>query len=434
MQRIQFLLLLVSFIAGAAAAQPQHGDLVLTASPWNGYQGFTGYVNPAHPGTLTTLVTAPRYSADNWVRMAPGNRDLVVARNSWATQPQPSDLVVVRPDGGQTTLAGFGTVMTHGFELDHDGRWIVATGSYPGNPIRNHLFGVEHATGAVTTYFSLNTTTTFNELVIDRDPGVNLPYTIVTAYPESSIGPLVLSADRSGTVATVEAGSTIRQYFAIELHPRTGDYIVDELPGTIASRTKAWAQTILTFFGGNAIKIGQDDFAWIAYGGSGVPVPPGGMVLKYDLTRNAVVSLFSTGLPLGYYFTGIDVYGSRTLVCNQSASTVAVKVQSRHPLAGGQQYVLAASLGRRPGMGPFPCGDYLDLDTTDHLFWVSALGAWPSVFRNFQGRLDMSGNASARVDIPATLPPNLGVTVFVAGIIFDTAGVIQVTGTHWFVL
>jgi len=33
------------------------------------------------------------------------------------------------------------------------------------------------------------------------------------------------------------------------------------------------------------------------------------------------------------------------------------------------------------------------------------------------------------------LPPNLGITVFVAGLIFDPrSGIIQVTNTHWFVL
>ena len=102
-------------------------------------------------------------------------------------------------------------------------------------------------------------------------------------------------------------------------------------------------------------------------------------------------------------------------------------------MAGGKQYALAASLARRPGIGPFPNGEYLNLDATDPLFYLSAVGALPSVFQNFQGTLDPLGNASAQVNIPA-LPPNLGITVFVAGIIYDPTAIIQVTNTHWFVL
>ena len=57
-------------------------------------------------------------------------------------------------------------------------------------------------------------------------------------------------------------------------------------------------------------------------------------------------------------------------------------------------------------------------------------GEWP----NFRGTLSASGAAAARVNVPATLPGGLGITVFVAGVIFDGRGVVQVTQTHWIVL
>ena len=59
----------------------------------------------------------------------------------------------------------------------------------------------------------------------------------------------------------------------------------------------------------------------------------------------------------------------------------------------------------------------------------------PSIFQGFQGVLDAKGIANAQVNIPANFPPNLGITIFVAGVIYSPQlGVQTVTNTHWFVL
>jgi len=70
----------------------------------------------------------------------------------------------------------------------------------------------------------------------------------------------------------------------------------------------------------------------------------------------------------------------------------------------------------------------------DNLFITSLMGHSPGIFQNFSAVTDKNGNATAHVNIPSALPPNLGITVFVAGVIYDVTGVRTVTNTHWFVL
>jgi hypothetical protein len=196
--------------------------------------------------------------------------------------------------------------------------------------------------------------------------------------------------------------------------------------------TKNCARTTVTMFSANAIKILQDDTCWAAHGGW-----TSRTILHYDLSANAVLSLFTSPIPLGWNLMGIEVYGSRTLVCHQPPAgpgTVHVRIQSRHlSIRGGENYVLAASLARRPGV-KFPNGEWLDLNVTDPLFWTSALGWAPGIFQGFRGRVDAFGNAKAQVNIPSGLPRLGNMAIFVAGVIFKEANVVQVTNTHWFVL
>ena len=236
---------------------------------------------------------------------------------------------------------------------------------------------------------------------------------------------------------TLVSGTTIPGNTAIELHPRTGDYIAGYLGnGDIIRMTKTGKKTTLTAFSANAIRILQDDTAWMAHGGW-----KSRTLLHYDLSQNTVLSLFVAPVAYGWGMTGIEVYGSRTLVCNQRSGKVTVNVQSRLPGAGGKQYALAASFARRPAP-PAKClqfqnGEYLFLDATDPLFFLSALNLLPGIFQNFQGVLDPWGNTPASKPIAVQIPQPLrgvGITIFVAGVIFDQMGVLKVTNTHWFVL
>ena len=439
------ILLILALFAGIAAAQPVNGNLVFSAiqlsptGPITG--GFLGFLDPNQPGILTTIAQAPTSFFHNWVRMAPNNTDLVVAQCN--AQVASTHLINVTPGGVTTPLNGMSpvTATIHGFELDHDNQW-VACGSVSSLSL---LCGITHvlSTATVTNFATTllnqySPSSLFNELAIDRDPGAPM-YAIAVFHPGSTTvqAPQILGANRSGITSTIVQGigGPLLGLNAMELHPRSGDYLtMDILPTDVNRVHKSASPTSLTpvipLNRPNGAKITQDDHAWIIYGG----LTPS--MLNYDLTGSAVVTFFQVPLPKNAYLSGIEVYGSQTLVCNQqSPSTVTVNVQSRLQGAGGQQYALAASFARRPGL-KLRKGEWLDLDATHSLFFVSALGVWPSVFQNFQGTLNPFGNATARVDLSSLgLPPNLGITVFVAGVIFgQKQGLIQVTNTHWFVL
>ena len=269
MRQTIVLFLLVILLAPAVAAQPQYGDLVITTGHGaaGNVNGYTGYLNPANPSTLTTLSNAPYGSFHNWVRMAPDNTDLVYTRVTLQTVPNSGALMNLQPSGIRTTIASFSGINTDGYELDHDGQWILSARSPPLSPKPNYVLGVDHTTGATTTFASLFSTTWFNEIAIDRDPG-SMPYTLVCCCLSGTSGPEVLQADRQGHVTTVLAGSVIPANTAIELDPRTGDYIIGYIGnGNIIRMTKSGTKTTLTAFSGNAIKILQDDTAWIAHGG-----------------------------------------------------------------------------------------------------------------------------------------------------------------------
>ncbi len=420
--RVYVILLLILVVAcGTAAAQPKHGDLVYCCG------GSTGYFDPAKPGTFTTLaLVPPNYAFHSGVRMAPDNTDLVVNQVKMSTPSWTADLVALHVKGGQTTIAAGGGGKY--CSLDHDNKWILVGVDRPFYA-KNHLYSVDHGTGKVVTYWSRPSVTRFESSVIDRDPGTSLPYAI--AAWGTATGPRVLRADRQGKT-TVIVNSASPYYVCAALHPRSGDYLlgIGGPVGPLVRVTKAGVQkTVVSGYPLNGIKVTQDDFAWCVT----VDLTYAKLAaLKVDLSKNAVVTLVPTGLSSGLV-AGIDVYGSRTMVCNQqSPGTVTVKVQSRHPQAPGAQYGLAASFARRPGI-KFANGEWLDL-AADALFYLSALNLAPQVFSGFQGKLDLNGDATAMVAVPPGLPKMDDLAVFVGGIIFKGNQVIQVTNSHWFVL
>ena len=114
---------------------------------------------------------------------------------------------------------------------------------------------------------------------------------------------------------------------------------------------------------------------------------------------------------------------------------VKIGVSSRKSADASKPYQLAISFGYTNGL-KLPNGEFLHL-TPDVLFYLSANNLLSGITSGFAGTLDSSGNASAAVNVPSGFPPNLGVSVFVSGIVIDTSapgGVSTVFNTHWFVL
>jgi len=434
-----FLLLALSSVSGA---QPWHGDLILTLNDSRTWQwGVVVVMNP-RSGKWTTLAGpfTPEYLAT--VRMAPDNQSVVVPKEV-APAGWPGHILEIAPGGARTTLATIHDGGPEGILLDHDDTWITVGSVWQPASRPNCVWSLGHRSRTLTTLFinPRSGTGWYNDVGIWREQGRHpYPYAIgVGNNPTTQSRPSLLFADRSGVRSTLVQGSgpPLPQVTAVELDPRLGDFLVTGY-WSIWQVTAGGKITSLptSFAGGNAAHINQDGTSWV----TDSTVRTSGSVTIYKIAANGVVV---TMLPMAAYpapsftLTGIEVYGGRPLVCDQkSTATVTVNVHSLHPVAGGRLYALAASLARRPGIGPFSNGEYLNLDATDPLFYLSALGMLPSVFRNFQGTLDPFGNATARVDWSSLgLPPNLGITVFVAGLIFDPrSGIIQVTNTHWFVL
>jgi hypothetical protein len=412
--------LLIGVAALHTSSQPREGDLIATSV--YGSNGFIVYLSPATPQNLTALALSQNPAS--WVRMAPNNTDVVVREHVLHLGAQ---LASYDPNGISRSFA-----LRHGglsgFELDHDGRW-VAVSPRTSTPIGDFI-GIDDKTGAVTTFFTCQYLSA-SDVAIDRDPGgPTFAVSAVRCNQTTCEWGLVLH-DRQGrhTWLPLPAGAWGG---GIELHPRSGDYILPyylaKNAGSpcVARVSRAGVVTTLVSFDATAARITQDDHLWLS-GTAGL--------LQYDLTGNAVVTLV-LHRPPGTFGSGIEVYGSRRLVCHQPVTAprrVTVTLQSRKPGDGNQVYQIACSLARRPGIR-FPNGEWLDLDANDPLFLLTVLNGAPTVFQRFYGLTSPQGNATATVNIPGGLPPNLGLTVFVAGVIHDNTRVSTVTNTHWFVV
>jgi hypothetical protein len=435
----------LAVVAGGAIGQPKEGDLVFTTTVgrFPPTSGYTAYLDPTKPATVTTLATAPSTHSHRFVRMAPDNRDVVVG---WSSISSPDTLAFIKPGGAQVPFQSSLPGHPAAFELDHDSSWIVTTNILLGSPhgtymrslVRVDAHGASSPRQVIVSHGDPLSIHTFGDLAIDRDPGAGAPYCVAKTWnvPSFSRGE-ILKVDRSGRVTTLPWMSWLAAY-AIELHPRTGDYVVSyrfadngaylacvSKGGTIRTRLNAMGQA-------DAARILQDDTVWFA-GASNQ-----GQFLHYDLKGNAVISQF--GAPGQPHITGLEVYGSRRLHCYQGPSSTpgtwaGVDVHSRNPAAAGASYILAASPARRPGV-TLPNGEWLDLDATHPLFLATALNLLPQTFVNFRGTLDQQGNCTRpiRVNFPPGLPRLGNMAIFVAGVIYKGSTVIQVTNTHWFVL
>jgi len=418
----------VPVIPGAISAQVKDGDLIISqlVTPPNFYGGFTIAGDPATGkwSTVSPPVSGYLYS---WVQMDADNKHLM---NALVDTTYFFDGAMVRSDTSLklTTIALIQPTTTvsaqlNGFELDYTDEWVVAA--------PQALYSVDASTGKFFSFVVGGVPGLWNEMAIDRDPGAP-PYVIANYTQSSSSVVKLFGVDRKGAVTTIlaSAGNPLRQAAGVELWCETGQYLTCDFEapqvhlvnkdGTIASS--------ITASGTNGAKINLDGTAWVL--GASV-------VTRIDLRKGAVTSLVNFKAPSGasFSFTGIDTYGSRRIVCRGSGTpgtSVKVSLSSRKPADAGKPFVLAASFGRRPALG-FGTGEKLCL-APDALLFLSA-GQNNSIFQGFSGVTDSNGEATASVNVPKSLPPGLGITVFVAGLIFDLKyGIQTLTNTHWFVL
>jgi hypothetical protein len=435
------MFVIVAFAVGGAVAQPKHGDLILTVDDFgnNRTQNVVLVLDPK-TGICTTLLGSCANHYLGTVRMAPNNTDVA----SPATQAPgwwPCHLWYVSPLGVVTTAASVPSGSIEGMALDHDDSWIAVGMNYTASPIRSECWSIGNRSALVNTLFS-RSGWGFIDMSINRDPGAS---TYAIGYHTSlstASTPKLFAANRNGIVRTIVqgVGNPLLSLTAFELDPTSGDYVVtqNQPAPSVSTVTDAGVQTTLAtgMQMANSIRLARDRTFWV---GAGLST---GSIGVYRLSPggNTLTIIPISAFPASRYtITGIEIYGSRTLVCDKvSSSTVNVRVRSRHPwVQTGTGYALAASLARRPGIR-LAGGDRLNLDTGSPLFFASALGLLPTVFKNFQGMLTLNpsnglGTASATVTIPSAVQ-GLGIPVFVAGAIYNSGGVFEVTNTHWFLL
>jgi hypothetical protein len=441
------LSLLVVAFSCPIPAQPMDGDLIVAA-------------NRQHPGGTSELL-AWNASKQSWstlfqhttrndtfycVRMGSDDSSLVVGlnqKNMW-----PSNLVSVDVFTGKgTTVATTPTGWIASFELDHDG-WIVG-GAY-GPTSSNHVWLLPHASPSPAVFSTLVTfpmatgSNVLLDVTIDRDPLHSTLGPYVLAIQDTRLNtlvPRILRADRNGVVTTVlatsvpQSVSSLNVLNAVEVDPVSGKYLTCDFRGFVC-RVEADGSSWTTLgylppaFGQlfDDARFTQGGLAWIAL--SGNP-----HLFQMDMKGTVITMMAISPLSSTDCVKGLEIYGSRRLVCQQNARGVTIRLKSLRPGDAGKPYVLACSFNRRPppplSCLRFPGGDYLFLDYTDPLFVLTANNLLPTICQNFQGTTDSKGAATARVNV---WNRNLNLTIFVAGVILNPPSGFTITNTHWFVL
>jgi len=440
--------------AAVAPAQISDGTLVITnltdlANPSQNGPGSLHVVNPATGAFATlnailTTIGANRYGP-SWVEMDANNTDLIVSYR--AISPSNERLMHrIGPSGAilTTLIRDIGQAgAIRSFALDFDDTWILAGG----RKLKSNVWSYNHRTQVFATlYDATNPAGMVNSIVIDRGPGKP---TYVLGK-NNSLGSIVLTAaDRNGIVATISLAPD--QIDSVDIDRSQGDYIVGASGvghefgrvNVLGAYTTLNRMTSLTKV--SCAIVNQDHTCWLlSYDLQTQPLPPNPSdyvpaVYKFDLKGNLITFHRISGYKQSTFTaTCLTAYGSRRIVASgtgRPGTAVQIRLQSRKPSDAGRLYQLACAFTYTSGL-KMPNGEYLDL-TIDNLFLLTATNVLPTVFQGFTGFLDTNGNAVATVQIPAGFPPNLGITIYVSGVVIDPnvpGGVSTVGNTHWFVL
>jgi hypothetical protein len=429
--------------------------------------------NSYGPGSILTLDTAtgrvstiaPRFTkvgtvdmGPNWIEMASDNATLMVASlPGGATSTVVGNGVYlhrVAADGKimatlvADTTAGIGYV--NAFDLDGDGTWILGGGT--------SVWAFDENVSTYRTFYNAASPAgTINALALD--PSLPRGDIVLGKFNTStSTTANLVEADRSGVLATIcTAGPTY--VTGIEVDRITGDYLCSAFGpgangtgGELSRVSKSGLYQALNdgrtpMYRANAVHVDRQHMLWIlTHDVRSIAMPPanpdllvcslykvdpqGVFVTLYNFSSTLTRSVFAP--------SGLTEFGSRNVVCNGSGkpgTIVNISFSSRRATDASKPYQLAAAFDCRNGIR-FPNGEYLDL-SFDVLFFLTVNNLLPGTFSSFAGFLDARGEAVATVAIPASLPPHLGVPIYVSGVVIDPlapGGASTVGNTHWFTL
>lgn len=130
---------------------------------------------------------------------------------------------------------------------------------------------------------------------------------------------------------------------------------------------------------------------------------------------------------------GVFVFKWTTLAESGDTNVGGTRILSMNaPLAAGATY----QVGTAFGTGPLPLGDRTVGLAFDGLLYVSAFAGAPTVFGNYRGTLDASGQATATIQIQ-DIPATVGYTLHSAFITLDATapdGIFGISNTTSFVI
>jgi hypothetical protein len=416
--------------SGVVFAQPKDGDILISFQ-YGASAHSVAYLDPASSVYGTLFMPLSGIDLYGQILMARDNIHVLVSSISRNSPTGENKILRVDPYGGVSTLYSLYVDSMASLSLDYDGMFIAAATGY--RTQKDYLFGLNSA-GLVSTFSSNgigNQSGNIERVVIDRDQGQGV-YVLARNNQTTLDTGWLYRADRNGLCVTISK-STLNSKTDIVNDDNYDGFIAvkDGLVLKVKENGEYRKYTTISSYA-RSVTRSCDSKIWIGAIDHGTYVKP----ILYCADKYGVIIYTKVFDKLGFAsINSIEVYGSRRVVCTgdgKPGSRVRVDLKSAKPEDKNKPYVMACSFARRPGIHVGSAG--IIALQPDSLFFLATSNKANNIFEKFQGNTDTKGAAISYINVPANLPANTGITIFVAGAIYDNKGIGTVTNTHWFVL
>lgn len=452
--------LLLPVLPVQAQQGPKFGDLIVSGYSMKPAYRAVFTVDPAnqkvqtlHMHTQGSLLR----EVNQWVGMMDDNRDLALL--TYAQQADEGLLYRISPGGMSTLLGRIKAPQMNdatGAVWDPEGRLLIASGRsvyrydpltpgpvtpvfhFPASPTAQPLFqGVAVAPGP-TGHFNVNYYL-LNALPFTGTPNLAPPYLYRFDPTTRTFTSLVVNpALRTATSLSYQHGTPkpSRKRFLLT-RGAAGSGPGDLLTVDFRSGAISTLLTPIPVILPSAHKATQRNTAWVV--GSTPSPTPYSQAVEIDLTSGRIVKTVRIQAPPAFQATGIEEYGTNMLQTRGRAflcdAPLTLDLQTQDPSLAGKKYLLALSFETSPPIQLTVGGSPVNLNlAADPLLWTSLFS--PSVIglSSSAGTLDASGNASATLSLPASIPKTNGLTLYAAWIVYEGSTIYRVSEAELFVL
>jgi len=385
-------IVMILALSAAAVAQVQPGDILLS-------NGIGPSLVVVRPGTSMVLPIATLANVrPQEAMMARNNLDYIVA-----AEGTPSAVLYVNALGQVSTLfSGVPLAQVRSLCVEQVDGYVVGNGG-PGGAFR------VRTSGQIDTLYAGNLALRSRAVETDIDTG-----DVLSLDANGNL----LRIDAAGNATIAATGITPPDNAAMATDWRSGDVFV----GTDNRVLKVNPATgiIATVFSGLplggtiGVEVDDVDGTLLVCSSSGLANVQGAV---FRMNRSGAILSTLVRLPSTVFATGMDVVASRPLSGNGDARPGnPYFLDLDVPTAGGLPYVLAGSLGVRPGL---VLGDGRTIPlNVDPVLILSLVD--PFTFQNFQSVLDAVGHATATFHVP-NIPALTGQRFYFAYVLLDPA-------------